>query len=173
LRIPGGETCVGWLQDLGVPFTRLDSKPGVETPVEITGPIGGIRYVSEGKDSMVCDCRLALALDWSSRVLRPLGVTRIRHMGAYVNRRTRRGRPSLHARGLAIDVGAVRVGNQWLKVEDNFRRNTADTCDGNAPLLNSVSCKLRTLRLFRELITPDDDGDHHNHLHLALPLRPR
>jgi hypothetical protein len=173
LRIPGGEVCVSWLRNLGIPFERLPPKPGIETPIEVTGPIGGIQYVSEGKESIVCDCRLALALDWSSRVLRPLGVDRVAHRGAYVNRTTRRGRPSLHARGLAIDVGAVRVGNEWLEVDRDFRRNTHPRCDANLPLLNSVSCQLRTLRLFRELITPDDDGDHHDHLHLALPLRPR
>jgi hypothetical protein len=170
-RIPGGETCVSWLDELGVTYERLDPKPGVETPIEVTGPIGGIRYVSEGRNSLVCDCRLALALDWSSRVLRPLGVERIEHYGAYVNRTTRRGRPSLHARGLAIDVGAIQVGREWLKVDRDFERGRS--CDVNEPVLNSASCKLRSLRLFRELITPDDDSDHHNHLHLALPLRRR
>lgn len=170
LRLPRGSTCLQWLDRLGIRYRRLERKPGVETPVEVTGPIGGIRYVSEGRDVLVADCRLVLALDWSARALRPLGVTGVEHFGAYSNRRTRRGRVSLHARGLAIDVGAVKVGATWYRVEHDFRRGMRNACDERAPVLNSLSCQLRTLRLFRELITPDDDWDHHNHLHLALPL---
>src|SRR5690606_9963650 len=99
-RIPGGEECLQWLERLRIPHRRLSAKPGVGTPVEIRGPIGGIHFLIQGREELVCDCRLALALDWSARLLQPLGVRAMHHSGAYAYRTTRSGRPSLHARGL-------------------------------------------------------------------------
>jgi hypothetical protein len=137
-------------------------------PVRVTGPINGIDFFSEGERGITCDCRMVLALDWSARALAPLGVTGIRHSGAYVYRTTKSGRPSLHARGLAIDVHAVDFGGHVRWVEKDFERGRRGDCDPDAPALNRVECQLRSLQLFRELITPDDNHDHHDHLHLAI-----
>lgn len=166
-RIPGGQECLEWLERLGIQHRRLSAKPGVGTPVVIEGPIGGIRFFTQGREELVCDCRLVLALDWSARLLQPMGVQAMNHSGAYVYRTTRSGRPSLHARGLAIDVHGIQVGEQWFWVKKDYQAGLRDGCKG--PVLNDISCRLRHLRLFRELITPDHNSDHHDHFHLGIP----
>lgn len=164
----GGPECFAWLSRLGIPHQRLPATPGMADPVRVTGPIGGIHFVSEGQSGVTCDCRMVLALDWSARKLAPLGVTAIRHSGAYVFRTTKSGRPSLHARGLAIDVHGVQFGPYMHWVEEHFMRGRTGRCDGSEPALNQVECQLRSLNLFRELITPDHNSDHHDHLHLGI-----
>lgn len=164
----GGAECYSWLARLGIPHERLPSTPGMVDPVRVTGPIGGIHFISDGQSGVVCDCRMVLALDWSARKLAPMGVTAIRHSGAYVYRTTKSGRPSLHARGLAIDVHGVQFGPYVHWVEQHFMRGRTGRCDGDEPALNQVECRLRSLNLFRELITPDHNSDHHDHLHLGI-----
>jgi hypothetical protein len=169
LRLPSGEACYAWLDRLGIRHERTKRIRGVHDPVRITGPIGGISYSSEAQPGgVVCDCRLALALDWSSRTLAPMGVTAIRYSGAYVNRTTRSGKPSMHAKGLAIDVHGITFGKQTHWVAKEFEHGLGDGCEEDAPELNHVACRLRELRLFRELITPDHNWDHHDHLHLGI-----
>jgi hypothetical protein len=88
-------------------------------------------------------------------------------MGAYSYRTTRAGRASLHAYGLAIDIGGADVGGQRLSVVDDYRLGGA-SCDPSAPPLNHLACQLRRTGFFEEIITPDDDADHKDHLHLAI-----
>ncbi|HTU57188.1 MAG TPA: hypothetical protein VMF89_02125, partial [Polyangiales bacterium] len=47
-----------------------------------------------------------------------------------------------------------------------------DGCSTDAPLLNQLACRLKARGLFRELLTPDYDADHHDHLHLGLAPLP-
>jgi hypothetical protein len=107
LAIPDGEACLAMLESRDVAFHQIPSKPGMVTPVAVTGPIGGVRYESAGVTSLVCDCRLAVALDSVAPELRSFGIKEVQHSGAYVFRTTRSGRPSLHALGLAIDVHRI------------------------------------------------------------------
>lgn len=169
LRLRGGDDCYTWLDRLGIQHQRLSSLPGVVSPVRVQGPIGGITFVSQGEVGVTCDCRMVLALDWSARALAPLGVSTVYHSGAYVYRTTRSGRPSLHARGLAIDVHGVQIGPYQHRVSQHFARGRGGTdCAPDAPALNQFECRLRSLSLFREVITPDHDADHHDHLHLGI-----
>lgn len=170
--LPEGEACLHWLGQLGIAHRRLPDLRGVDTPVEVTGPIGGITFTSAGKVSVVGDCRLVLALDWASRTLGPVGITDVRHSGAYVFRTTSRGRPSLHARGLAIDVHAVKAGGTWFDVEHDYAGGRGPVCDAWQPFVNHVYCRLSQLNLFRELITPDHNAEHHDHIHVGVaPIR--
>jgi hypothetical protein len=116
----------------------------------------------------LADCRLVVALYWSSFDLAALGVRELRYSGAYVYRNTRQGKPSLHARGLAIDVHAALVGRDVLTIERDFQRGLPDGCAPSSPLLNQVACRLRARELFRQLLTPDTNADHHDHLHLGV-----
>lgn len=161
-----------WLSWLRIPYRRLPPTVGMETPVEVTGPISGVAYVVNGRQSVVADCRLILALDWIGPYLRQFGVTAIRHSGAYVYRTTKSGRPSLHARGLALDVHGFYFHQTHFEVEEDFQRNLDDGCSRDAPTLNQLECRLRALRLFKELITPDDNADHHDHFHLGIMRTP-
>ncbi len=138
------------------------------TPVAVTGPIGGVRYEMNGNGALVCDCRLAVALDEIGPELRGFGVEAVRHSGAYVYRTTKRGGPSLHARGLAIDVHEVRVGTHRLNVLHDYARGETSNCAASAPLLNRLACELDRTGLFQQVLTPDDNYDHRDHVHLAI-----
>lgn len=171
LRIPGGQHCLQLLDQLGVAYRRSPGGAGMRTPVEVQGPIAGVRYVGGGGAPLVCDCRLALALHWAGPVFTARGIAEIRHMGAYSNRTTRNGRPSMHASGLAIDVAGFRFPDRELQVVDEYVAGFGHDCAEDAPALNRLVCELRALGLFRELITPDHDSDHRDHVHLSiLPL---
>jgi hypothetical protein len=168
LRIPGGKRCLALLDDLKIPYKRLSPRGRVETPVAIGGAIGGVLYTQNGKPALTCDCRLALALHWAAPVFGAWHISEVEHYGAYSNRTTRSGRSSLHADGLALDMARLKFPDSSLSVLDAFGRGWGAGCSEQAPALNQVVCQLRELGLFRELITPDHDADHYNHVHVAI-----
>ena len=168
LAIPDGEACLALLASEDVAFRELPPKPGMVTPVAVTGPIGGVRYESAGTTSLVCDCRLAVALDWLAPELRAFGIREIHHSGAYVYRTTHSGAPSLHALGLAIDLHRFRTGAHGLEVSKDYARGQGPSCDQGSPILNRLACELDRTGLFQQVMTPDDDYDHRDHLHLAI-----
>lgn len=167
LQIVSGSTCLSWLQGYGIAYEPLGARRGIDTPVRVLGPIAGVDYYRVDHEKLVCDCRLAVALYWISNELRALGVTRVRHSGAYAYRNTRSGRLSLHARGLAIDIHEIELENVVLSIEDDFRAGLPEHGCRATPL-NWLACRLERLDLFRELLTPDDNRDHRDHLHLAI-----
>jgi hypothetical protein len=171
-EFPGGDACLQQLRVVGVPFQALDDKRGVETPVAIEGPIGGVRYWTVGAGPMVSDCRLVLALAKVSPELRGMGISAIRFSGAYSYRMAKVGRLSLHAYGLALDVHEVTADGQSYVVARDFRRGLPNGCASDAPLLNRLACRFSQLRLFQELLTPDSNADHRDHLHIALARTP-
>ena len=163
-EIPSDDACLAELAKTKIVHHRLDEKRGVSTPVEVSGKIGGISF----ERSMVADCRFVLALHRIAPVLAELGVNTMRFSGAYTYRMSRVGRLSLHAHGLALDVHEVRFGSKWQSVEKDFARGLADGCASSSPALNQLACRLKATRLFKELLTPDYNADHANHLHLAI-----
>lgn len=171
-EFPGGEACLEQLRGAGVAFQALDDKRGVQTPVSIEGPIGGVRYWTAAAGPMVSDCRLALALARVAPELRGLGISAIRFSGAYSYRMARVGRLSLHAYGLALDVHEVTADGRSYVVAHDFRRGLANGCADEAPLLNRLACRFSRLRIFQELLTPDSNADHRDHLHVALARAP-
>jgi hypothetical protein len=171
LRIPGGRRCLELLAQLRVKHIAIAPRGRMQTPVQVTGDIGGVTYTQSGEPSLLCDCRLVLALHWAAPLLRSWHITRVEHYGAYSNRTTRGGRPSQHALGLAIDAARFEFPDQSVSVARSYGRGWGDGCGSAAPALNRVVCGLRHLQLFRELITPDHDADHHDHVHLAIAPR--
>jgi hypothetical protein len=151
-----------------VAFDEVDSVRGVDTPVVVTSPIGQVRYFANGNVPLLLDCRMALTLANIAPLLREHGVSEVRFSGAYVYRMSSKGRLSLHARGLALDVHELTVGGQKLSVESAFTRGLGDDCTANFPALNRIACSLKSSGVFRELLTPDYDADHHDHFHLAI-----
>jgi hypothetical protein len=171
-EFPGGDACLSDLRAAGVPFQPLADKRGVATPIAIEGPIGGVRYWTVGNGPMVSDCRLALALAKLAPELRGLGISAMRFSGAYSYRMARVGRLSLHAYGLALDVHEVTADGKSYVVARDFRKGLPNGCAAEAPLLNRLACRLSQLRLFQELLTPDSNADHHDHLHIAIARAP-
>lgn len=171
-EFPPGEACLSRLRGAGVQFSAVSDKRGVETPVAIEGPIGSVRYWTPGGGPMVTDCRLALALVKIAPELSGLGITAMRFSGAYSYRMARVGRLSLHAHGLALDVHEVTANGRSHVVTRDFARGLPNGCAAEAPVLNRLACRMAQLRLFQELLTPDSNADHHDHLHLAIARAP-
>jgi len=167
--LPGGLACLIQLQELGISHRNLRSLRGVDTPVRVTGLVGGIRYKPMGRRSLIADCRLVLALHRAAPYLRNLGVSEVHFSGAYSYRRMPSGRLSRHAMGLAIDVHRVVVGDRLLKVSEDYELGLEeDGCRSDAPPLNRMACLLQDWGLFDRVLTPDFDRAHFNHFHLAI-----
>ncbi|MCA9664883.1 MAG: extensin family protein [Myxococcales bacterium] len=166
--IPGGITCLLKLRALAVPFRELAAIPWVDTPVEITGPVGGVELLPMGKLRARCDCRLALALARAAPLFRALGVQALYFSNAYSKRPIRRGKISRHRMGLAIDVHRVRVGGAVLRVQHDYRRGQSGPCSERDGALNRLACELRARRLFEYVLTPDTNAAHYNHFHFSI-----
>jgi hypothetical protein len=172
-EFPAGDECLSRLRSAGVAFQSVSDKIGVDTPVALEGTIGGVRYWTVGAGPMVSDCRLALALAKVAPELRALGISAMRFSGAYSYRMARVGRLSLHAYGLALDVHEVTADGRSFVVARDFARGLPNGCAADAPVLNRLACRFAQLRLFQELLTPDSNYDHRDHLHFAIARAPR
>jgi hypothetical protein len=169
---PAGEVCLGQLAGAGVSFARVDARKGVQTPVVVSGPIGGVRYVAGAGLPLELDCRMALTLAEVAPIMTALNISDLRFSGAYVYRTSRVGRLSLHAHGLALDVHAVRADGAWREVKTDFARGLGDGCADSAPMLNRLACELKRTGRFKEMLTPDYNADHHDHLHWGVAPLP-
>jgi hypothetical protein len=172
-EFPAGDECLSRLRATGVAFQSVSDKIGVETPVALEGTIGGVRYWTVAAGPMVSDCRLALALAKVAPELRAMGISAVRFSGAYSYRMARVGRLSLHAYGLALDVHEVTADGKTFVVARDFARGLPNGCAADAPVLNRLACRFAQLRLFQELLTPDSNADHRDHLHFAIARAPR
>jgi hypothetical protein len=166
--IPAGDRCLAILDATGTSYKKLGAKNGIETPIEVTSDIGGVRYEPAAGQSLLCDCRFAVALHRVAPVLKSAGVSRVRFSGAYSYRMSRVGRLSLHAYGLAMDVHELTVNGTTLAVGRDFTRGLSNGCASDAPALNQVACRLKSAGMFRELLTPDFNADHADHFHLGV-----
>lgn len=166
--IPAGDRCLAMLDATGTSYKKLSAKHGIETPIEVTGDIGGVRYEPAAGQTLLCDCRFAVALHRVAPVMKSAGVTRVRFSGAYSYRMSRVGRLSLHAYGLALDVHELGVNGSLLTVRRDFTRGLGNGCASDAPALNQVACRLKSSGMFRELLTPDSNSDHWDHFHLGV-----
>jgi hypothetical protein len=169
-ELPGGLACLIRLRELEIPHRHLKRLRGVDTPVQVTGEVGGIRYRAMGRLPLVADCRLVLALHRAAPYLRSLGVGELHFSSAYSYRMMASGRPSRHAMGLAIDVHRVRAHGELLDVARDYELGFDDGggCAINASTLNRMGCLLQQRGLFDRVLTPDFDRAHYNHFHLAI-----
>ena len=66
------------------------------------------------------------------------------------------------------------IGGKKLSVKSAFKKGLGNECTANFPALNRVACSLKGTGLFKELLTPDYDADHHDHIHMAIaPVSPQ
>ena len=179
--------CLASLRDWQVPFVPAGPTPGIRTPIQITGPIRGVRLIARGKPALM-DCQLGHALARAAPQMLELGVTGLSFSGTYQYRNVRgTQRLSGHAHGLAIDVHALQTGQGLLDVQRDYpkepgrwgaagrSRNDVDTCVGDPPaasgrLLRTLACQLRSDPVFALVMGPDDNYDHRNHLHLEAHI---
>ena len=170
--LPGGNECLARLSSHEVRFHPLEHELGIKTPIVVDGPIAGIRYYTGGNGPLVADCRLILALALVGPELTSFGVSDIRFSGAYVFRLSNKRRVSLHAYGLAIDLhGFTRLGLHY-EVQHDFHKGLGTSVDPEAPITNAIATRLHASGLFHEYLTPDDNADHHDHVHVGVSPLP-
>jgi hypothetical protein len=180
----GDDACLRSLESKGVDYKRLPAAGGMRTPVEIVGPIGNVALISRGRRSAVMDCVLARALAQAGGVFGDLGIAAVTFSAAY-DLRTRRGssEASAHAYGLAIDVHTVRGPFGEYDVRQHFERGigrwrglekgpealgacVGEPATAEGRVLRQLACRLKLHPAFRVIVSPDDDSDHQDHLHL-------
>lgn len=166
--LDGGLACLIQLRETGVEHRHLEELEGVQTPVEVTGPVGGLRFKTLGRQPLRCDCRLVLALLRAAPYLTALGVSELHFSSAYRKNRKKSGRPSRHSLGLAIDVHRFTVDGEVLRVDQDYVKGQGEACQEGAPPLNRIACVLSRLGLFDVVLTPDYDAAHANHFHLDI-----
>jgi hypothetical protein len=160
---------------------RPARREGIAHGVEITGPLGGIRFTSD--QPLVIDCSLAVSLDEAGRYLRAQGIEKATFSSAYSRRNVRgTNRPSKHSFGLAIDVHTFHGPDIGvLNVDRDYEQGLGDDVDcvgkpqtqGGA-ILKLLQCQFVRSGLFHLVLSPDYDDQHHDHFHLeALPWSER
>ena len=200
----GSEACLAELSRRGVEFTRVAEAPGVVTPVRLPGDVGGVVYRTEAPAHLratapydIFDCRLVLALDDFSRVLRAHDVDEVRMFSAYRpdpqtpgHREGESVTPggTRHAGGLAIDVRRfgkrsstpdLPASRVWLDVERDFHGTVGPPPCGpgaappvpstpEARELRSIACEAADQHLFTSILTPSYNRAHRNHFHMEV-----
>ena len=178
-----GPQCLAELgrRKLGVTRSR-GMAAGVSTPVRVTGPINGVRFLTPGAKSPygILDCRLALALSDLATVLRRHDVVEARVDNMYRPRAHLPGKkkPSQHSYGLAIDMTQVkRSDGTELVVERDFDGVIGEAVCGaearadlpdDASRLRNLICDVARAGLFHHILTPNHDAAHRDHFHLDI-----
>jgi hypothetical protein len=170
--LPGSADCLTRLAGHDVRFRALDHELGVRTPVVVEGPIAGVRYYTGGNGPLIADCRLVLALALVGNRLTEYGVSEVRFSGAYVYRLSAKRRVSLHAYGLAIDLHGFTRNGLHYEVQRDFRRGLGARPEADIPVANAVAKRFHNSGLFHEYLTPDDNADHHDHVHVGVSPLP-
>lgn len=185
---PADLECLLQLRAEAVPFLAAPPTRGIRTPVQITGLLGGVRLTPRAGRPALMDCELARALAEAAPILHAEGIAELAFSGAYDYRTRRRSAQlSAHAFGLAIDVHTLSGPAGKFDIKRDFeagsgrwrgikpREGDLDGCVGQprsaaARRLRQLVCRLKHHSAFRVIITPDDDADHRDHLHLeAFP----
>jgi hypothetical protein len=178
--------CLALLRKVGIAFTTQPAVRGIRTPVVIKSAIQGVKLVPRGRREALMDCALARALYEAGPVLRGLEIDAMEYSAAY-DYRSRRDSPALsaHARGLAIDVHAVHSRSRRYQVATDYEKGVGQWvrlrpgpgalagCIGKpateaGKLLRTLACRLKLGTSFQILVTPDDNADHRDHLHLEV-----
>jgi hypothetical protein len=157
---------------------------GVATPVRVTGPIGGVRFVTPGAKSKygILDCRLALAFAELAPVLARHDVIEVRIDNMYRPRAHLPGKkkPSQHSYGLAVDLTRLkRADGSELVVERDFGGVIGEPVCGEAArarselsrdavALRDLICEVARSGLFHHILTPNHDQAHRDHFHLDI-----
>jgi hypothetical protein len=158
----------------------------MRTAVEVTGPLGKVALVARGRRPALMDCVLSRALVQASGVFEELNITALTFSAAYDHRTRRRSSElSAHAYGLAIDVHTVRGPfgeydvrkhfepglGKWRGLDKDKDPEALGACVGEpvtaeGRMLRRLACGLKLHPAFRVIVSPDDDSDHQDHLHI-------
>lgn len=177
------DACLAELTARGLPFTAEDTD-GVATAIRLQGPLHGVTFHSGMREEErataaveLADCRLVLALDDLAALLATHDVVEVIHYSMF---RHPPGTPSSqHHRGLAIDVGELRLadGTTLSVLDDYHGKIGAASCGPRARpraptaktrALRAIVCEVADRYLFNVVLTPNFNRPHRNHVHLDL-----
>lgn len=150
----------------------------VATPVELTGPVEGVRFRNmDETQPVVVACELAVRLPVLAAVLLRHDVRTVDVLSAY------RDHPftSFHTFGLALDLARFHTRAGVLVVERDFQQTPGDeTCSAPpattepARALREIACDLVGTHQLSSVLTPNYNQGHHNHFHVDIrPDDPR
>jgi len=128
----------------------------------------------------ILDCRLVLALDDLAGVVAARGVTTVLHYGVYRGDLPlpTRGPALHHVAALAIDVAAfVLEDGTRLDMQRDWRGHVGQpACDDEgfahaseeSRELRGIVCEAAEEKLFHQVLTPNHDARHRDHVHLEV-----
>jgi len=137
-----------------------------------------VRYSSY----LLLNCKMALAMARFERALVRVtkevfgpGATieKIRVLGAYNCRplRSGRSRMSQHAYGNAVDLSGFRVSSfGWVDVREHWESGKRPHDEKASVFLHRLVDVLISERVFANVLTPEFDAAHSNHLHVDLDI---
>lgn len=162
--------CLAELTRLGVDYRPIALPADTKRACRVENPVRVTAATVPFNQPALASCAFVLRFDEFERaVLRPLArsyfaqdLTGVVHFGAYSCRTTREGRESEHAKGIAIDVAGFELANgATISVKSDWYRR-GKTRD----FLHAVARS--ACRYFNEVLDPDSDADHRDHIHLDL-----
>lgn len=180
-QIRGEESCRVALTQMGVPTRPAAlSEPLMPTPVEISGPVGGVmfRMIRPEDEPLTIACEMAARLPSIAAIARRHGIRAVDVLSAHRSH----PRQSFHRAGLGLDVYAFETDRgERLSVYDDFIETPAHrTCDAPAPAsraartLLEIACELADSWQFSSVLTPNYNDGHRNHFHIdSRPDDPR
>ncbi len=166
----GNQQCLAEIDKLGVQYKVEPMGASAGPQCQIDNPIRVSAATIPFSRPTVASCAFVLEFDKFEReIIRPLAVKTfghdlktIVHFGAYNCRATKAGRESEHAHGMAMDVAGFELTDGTMisvKHEWNERGKKRD-------FLRAVATK--ACGYFNEVLDPDSDRDHVDHIHLDL-----
>ena len=165
--LPIAAQCLAALDQRGVRYAVAAMKASLSSCAVDDAVLVSATTIAWSRPSIV-SCGFALTLDDFARdAIQPLAraqlgrsVRLIRHFGTYACRSTRGGRESLHAVGEAIDIAGFELEDGTvISVEQDWHRPGARSAFLHA--IARAACAR-----FSQVLTPDSDRDHFNHIHL-------
>lgn len=174
--------------------TRIEAAPwpGLSAPMRLTGPLHGVSFRTDIAHEQratspyeLFDCRLVLALDDFTRLLRAEGIHTVVMSSAYrppPKSFEAEAQGKRHGGGLAIDMHRFEHDDgRTLKIDRDFHGRLGATVCGktasppvpsseDARLLRRLACGAAERRLFQSILTPNYDPAHHNHFHFEITL---
>jgi hypothetical protein len=164
------QQCLAELDRFGVQYQVEPQSASTSRACLVQNPIRVSAAAIPFNQPAVAACNFVLKFDEFERdVIRPLAkrtfgrdLKTIVHFGAYSCRPTHAGRESEHAHGLAMDIAGFELTNgAMISVKQEWTKRGK-----GRDFLHAVATQ--ACRYFNEVLDPDSDRDHVDHIHLDL-----
>ncbi len=176
--------CQKEVKKLGLPVDRkTKAASGVASPMRLTGPLHGVRFVTPGASSPfgVLDCRLVLALNDLGEALADADVVTVHVDNLYRPHAHLPGKKteSQHAFALAADITTFQLRDgRVLSVDEDWHAPIGSLSCGPDAVLNdptdesialrNLVCDVARRGLFHHMLSPSFNAAHKTHLHFDI-----